>query len=80
LVDHHSGRQQHEPHISLHSITRAAGAGLRGRHRFRSADHRQRRSQKVPMATGIDALFAPFVVAAGTKMFEKYDGKASSRS
>ena len=32
------------------------------------------------MATGIDALFAPFVVAAGTKMFEKYDGKASSRS
>jgi len=29
--------------------------------------------KKVPMATGIDALYAPFVVAAERKMFEKYD-------
>ena len=28
--------------------------------------------QKVPTATGIDALFAPFVVAADRKIFEKY--------
>jgi taurine transport system substrate-binding protein len=31
----------------------------------------------VPMATGIDALFAPFVVAAERKMFEKYDLETS---
>jgi ABC-type nitrate/sulfonate/bicarbonate transport system substrate-binding protein len=29
--------------------------------------------KKVPMSTGIDAIFAPFVVAAERKMFEKYD-------
>ena len=29
--------------------------------------------KKVPTATGIDALFAPFVVAAERKIFEKYD-------
>jgi ABC-type nitrate/sulfonate/bicarbonate transport system substrate-binding protein len=29
-------------------------------------------TKKVPMATGIDALFAPFVVAAERKMFDKY--------
>src|ERR1700687_22135 len=28
--------------------------------------------KKVPTSTGIDALFAPFVVAAETKIFEKY--------
>ena len=28
--------------------------------------------QKVPTATGIDALFVPFVVAAELKIFEKY--------
>src|SRR5262245_52515258 len=34
-------------------------------------------SKKVPMATGIDALFAPFVVAAERKIFEKYDLETS---
>src|ERR1700738_4985675 len=34
-------------------------------------------AKKVPMATGIDALFAPFVVAAERKMFEKYDLETS---
>ncbi len=29
-------------------------------------------TKKVPMATGIDALFAPFVVAAERKIFDKY--------
>jgi ABC-type nitrate/sulfonate/bicarbonate transport system substrate-binding protein len=29
--------------------------------------------KKVPTATGIDALYAPFVVAAERKIFEKYD-------
>ena len=29
--------------------------------------------KKVPTSTGIDALFAPFVVAADRKIFEKYD-------
>jgi taurine transport system substrate-binding protein len=33
--------------------------------------------KKVPMATGIDALFAPFVVAAERKIFEKYDLETS---
>jgi ABC-type nitrate/sulfonate/bicarbonate transport system substrate-binding protein len=33
--------------------------------------------QKVPTSTGIDALFAPFVVAAERKMFEKYDLETS---
>ena len=33
--------------------------------------------KKVPMSTGIDALFAPFVVATERKMFEKYDLEAS---
>src|SRR5262249_33229949 len=33
--------------------------------------------KKVPMSTGIDAIFAPFVVAAGRQMFEKYDLEAS---
>jgi taurine transport system substrate-binding protein len=33
--------------------------------------------KKVPMSTGIDALFAPFVVAAERKMFEKYDLETS---
>jgi len=32
---------------------------------------------KVPTATGIDALFAPFVVATERKMFEKYDLETS---
>jgi taurine transport system substrate-binding protein len=34
-------------------------------------------SKKVPMATGIDALFAPFVVAAERKIFEKYELETS---
>jgi ABC-type nitrate/sulfonate/bicarbonate transport system substrate-binding protein len=33
--------------------------------------------KKVPTSTGIDALFAPFVVAAERKMFEKYDLETS---
>jgi taurine transport system substrate-binding protein len=33
--------------------------------------------KKVPMATGIDALFAPFVVASERKMFEKYELETS---
>jgi taurine transport system substrate-binding protein len=33
--------------------------------------------KKVPMATGIDALFAPFVVASERKIFEKYDLETS---
>jgi taurine transport system substrate-binding protein len=33
--------------------------------------------RNVPMSTGIDALFAPFVVAAERKMFEKYDLETS---
>ena len=33
--------------------------------------------KKVPMSTGIDAVFAPFVVAAERKMFEKYDLESS---
>jgi len=33
--------------------------------------------KKVPMSTGIDAVFAPFVVAAERKMFEKYDLETS---
>jgi ABC-type nitrate/sulfonate/bicarbonate transport system substrate-binding protein len=33
--------------------------------------------KSVPMATGIDALFAPFVVAAERKMFAKYDLEGS---
>jgi taurine transport system substrate-binding protein len=33
--------------------------------------------KNVPMSTGIDALFAPFVVAAERKMFEKYDLETS---
>ena len=33
--------------------------------------------KKVPTATGIDALFAPFVVASERKIFEKYDLETS---
>ena len=33
--------------------------------------------KKVPTSTGIDALFAPFVVAAERKIFEKYDLETS---
>ena len=33
--------------------------------------------KKVPTSTGIDALFAPFVVAAERKLFEKYDLETS---
>jgi taurine transport system substrate-binding protein len=33
--------------------------------------------KNVPMSTGIDALFAPFVVAAERKMFAKYDLETS---
>jgi len=33
--------------------------------------------KKVPTATGIDALYAPFVVASERKMFEKYDLETS---
>jgi ABC-type nitrate/sulfonate/bicarbonate transport system substrate-binding protein len=33
--------------------------------------------KKVPTSTGIDALFAPFVVAADRKIFEKYDLETS---
>jgi taurine transport system substrate-binding protein len=33
--------------------------------------------KKVPTATGIDALFAPFVVASERKMFEKYNLETS---
>jgi taurine transport system substrate-binding protein len=33
--------------------------------------------KKVPMSTGIDAVFAPFLVATERKMFEKYDLEAS---
>src|SRR5205085_7327361 len=33
--------------------------------------------KKVPTATGIDALYAPFVVASERKVFEKYDLEGS---
>src|SRR5258708_25205565 len=33
--------------------------------------------KKVPTSTGVDALFAPFVVATDRKMFEKYDLETS---
>ena len=37
--------------------------------------------KKVPMSTGIDAVFVPYVVAADRKIFEKYGLKrAISRS
>jgi ABC-type nitrate/sulfonate/bicarbonate transport system substrate-binding protein len=34
-------------------------------------------TKKVPMSTGIDALYVPFVVAAERKFFEKYDLETS---
>jgi taurine transport system substrate-binding protein len=67
------------PSINLHSITRrrfglACGAGI---YAFAVPITGNAAAKKVPMATGIDALFAPFVVAAERKMFEKYDLETS---
>ena len=61
------------PSINLHSITRrrfglACGAGI---YAFAVPITGNAAAKKVPMATGIDALFAPFVVAAERTMFEK---------
>src|SRR5437660_6038221 len=67
------------PSINLHSITRrrfglACGAGI---YAFAAPITGNAAAKKVPMATGIDALFAPFVVAAERKMFEKYELETS---
>ena len=62
------------PSINLHSITRrrfglACGAGI---YAFAVPITGNAAAKKVPTATGIDALFVPFVVAAELKIFEKY--------
>src|ERR1700681_3338869 len=67
------------PSIHLHGITRrrfglACGAGI---YAFAVPAAGVAALKKVPMATGIDALFAPFVVAAERKMFEKHDLETS---